>query len=156
MSKPKKGEGERFEQLFIDGARCMHEFYGMPIAVVEFTTTQWQSTILVRQEWIERDDRGRIQFNHALRRQGSRYVARTVKIPSEDAKVVAIVRDPQDRVKCYGLDWRRLELELFPIQRDAAHRFERQRRHGPLYYDRGVLIDSEIHPHVLEDQSDGK
>ena len=44
------------------------------------------------------------------------------------------------------------ELEVFPLQRDAAHRFERHRRHGPLYYDRGVLVDSEIHPHVLEEE----
>lgn len=151
MPKPKKGDGVRFEQLLIDGARWMREQYGMPIAVVEFTTPQWQSTILVRQEWIERDDRGKIRFNHSLRRQGSRYVARVVKMPSEDAKVVAIVRHPQDRAKCYGLDWRRLELELLPIERQAANRFDRQHRHGPLYLDRGVLIDSEIHPHVLEE-----
>ncbi len=145
---PKKGEGERFEQLLIDGARCMREVFGMPIAVVEFIGSE--ESVTVRREWIERDENGGICFNHHLRRRGAIYVTNTRMRPTE-AKVVAIVREPQDRVKCYGLDWRRREFELFPIQRDAAHWFERRHRHGPLYYDRGVLIDSEIHPHVLEE-----
>ena len=148
FQKPKKGEGERFEQLLIDGARSLREFYGMPIAVVEFAGMKVK--VFVRREWIELDEKGRLHFTHKFRRTGARYSSVTVDLPNA-AKVVAIVREPQDAHKVRGLNWRGREFELFPLQRDAANRFERGRGHGPLYLDRGVLIDSEIHPHVLEE-----
>ncbi len=85
------------------------------------------------------------------------HYAAVISSPDNNPTVQVVLFGKWDVTKMYGRAFPD-DSVLVRFQRDSAHYFERHRKHrGSLGWDRGVLVDGGLFPHVLkkEDAHDG-